>query len=207
MCLAQESSPKRFSSSVKREQTQWVWIWFKKSQNRKRVNSSAGAERIFSCSIYDRRRIQIQSLYSCSYAIKHQTRLFFHVKYTAKRNQMCVWHYSVSGEHLRPVLVDDLDDAGRLDPGLSVHLHRDSLLPQDGDLHLAALRRSRAENSSCQTRPLLLFLPAMHRELSPAWPPPSSAARRRAFYVILSRTHLRRYISVLHLMTWSVCAR
>lgn len=69
----------------------------------------------------------------------------------------CVGHYSVSGEHLGPVLVDDFDDAGRLDPGLSVHLHRDPLLPEDGDLHLAALRHSRAENSSCQTGLLVLF--------------------------------------------------
>lgn len=41
--------------------------------------------------------------------------------------------------------MDDLDDAGRLDPGLPVHLDRDPLLPEDGDLHLAALRRSGAE--------------------------------------------------------------
>jgi len=51
--------------------------------------------------------------------------------------------YSVSGEHLRSVLVDDLHDAGRLNPGLAVHLHGDALLPEDGDLHLAALRRRR----------------------------------------------------------------
>lgn len=47
--------------------------------------------------------------------------------------------YPVSGEHLGPVLVDDLHDTGRLDPGLPVHLHRDPLLPQDGDLHLPTL--------------------------------------------------------------------
>lgn len=50
--------------------------------------------------------------------------------------------YSVSGEHLSPVLVDDLDDAGRLDPGLSVYLYRNPLVPQDGDLHLPTLRAS-----------------------------------------------------------------
>ena len=42
-------------------------------------------------------------------------------------------------QHLGAVLVDDLDDPGGLDPGLSVHLHRDALVSQDGDLHLPAL--------------------------------------------------------------------
>lgn len=56
-----------------------------------------------------------------------------------------MWPYSVSGEHLRSVLVDNLDDAGRLDPGFSIHLYGDALLPQDGDLHLAALECDRAE--------------------------------------------------------------
>lgn len=55
--------------------------------------------------------------------------------------------YPVSGEHLGPVLVDDLDNAGRLDPGLSVHLHGNALLPQDGDLHLSALRCNTAESA------------------------------------------------------------
>lgn len=65
--------------------------------------------------------------------------------------------HPVSGEHLCPILVDDLDDAGRLDPGLSVHLDRNSLFPQDGDLHLAALKGNRAENSSCQVGRFMFF--------------------------------------------------
>lgn len=68
---------------------------------------------------------------------------------------MC--HYSVSGEHLCSVFVDDLDDAGRLDPRLSVHLYGDALLPKDSDLHLAALQCNRAENRSCHATLLVLF--------------------------------------------------
>lgn len=64
-----------------------------------------------------------------------------------------IWSsYPVPGEHLGPVLVDDLDDAGRLDPRLSVHLHRNPLLPQDGDLHLSALRCSRAGGEKTKTK-------------------------------------------------------
>ncbi|TNN79067.1 hypothetical protein EYF80_010746 [Liparis tanakae] len=48
--------------------------------------------------------------------------------------------HPVSGEHLGSVLVLDLDDAGRLDPGLAVHLDGNSLIPQDvcfnGPAHL-----------------------------------------------------------------------
>lgn len=73
---------------------------------------------------------------------------------------VCVSAHPVSREHLSAVLVDDLDDAGRLDPGLSVHLHGNALLTQDSDLHLAALRSGRAENNSCQMRGFECFLPA-----------------------------------------------
>ena len=47
--------------------------------------------------------------------------------------------HPVPGEHLGAVLVLDLDDAGRLDPGLSVHLDGNSLVAQDGDLYRATL--------------------------------------------------------------------
>lgn len=48
--------------------------------------------------------------------------------------------HPVPGQHLGSVLVLDLDDAGGLDPGFSIHLHGDALVPADGDLHHAALR-------------------------------------------------------------------
>lgn len=47
--------------------------------------------------------------------------------------------HPVSRQHLGSVLVLDLDDAGRLDPGFSIYLHRDALIPPDSDLHHAAL--------------------------------------------------------------------
>lgn len=70
-----------------------------------------------------------------------------------------IWfgHYSVSGEHLCSVLVDDLDDARRLDPGLSVHLHGDPLLPQDGDLHLAALKTQQSRKQQLSDEPSCPF--------------------------------------------------
>ena len=49
--------------------------------------------------------------------------------------------YPISGERLCPVLVDDPNVSWRLDPGLSVHLHRYALIPQDGNLHRATLRK------------------------------------------------------------------
>lgn len=49
--------------------------------------------------------------------------------------------YPVSGEHLGPVLVDNPNVSRRLDPGLSVHLHRHALLTQDGNLHRATLSK------------------------------------------------------------------
>lgn len=59
--------------------------------------------------------------------------------------------YPVSGQHLRPVLVDDLDDSWWLDPSLAVHLDRDALLPQNGDLHLTTLfKHSRKAKGSLQ---------------------------------------------------------
>lgn len=56
--------------------------------------------------------------------------------------------YPVSSEHLSPVLVDDLDDAGRLDPGLAVHLDRNALLPQDGDLDLTTLKMRQSRKAA-----------------------------------------------------------
>lgn len=47
--------------------------------------------------------------------------------------------HPVPCQHLGSVLVLDLDDAGRLDPGFSIHLHGDAFVPPDGDLHHAAL--------------------------------------------------------------------
>lgn len=92
---------------------------------------------------------------------------------------VCFSAHPVSREHLSAVLVDDLDDAGRLDPGLSVHLHRNPLLPQDGDLHLAALRSGRAENSSCQMRGFECFLSANPLN----WPPLPSTDEHWAIHV------------------------
>lgn len=50
--------------------------------------------------------------------------------------------HAVSGEHLGSVLVLDLDDSGRLDPRLAVHLNGNSLVAQDGDLHCSTLIRA-----------------------------------------------------------------
>lgn len=51
---------------------------------------------------------------------------------------LCLSH-PVSGEHLSSVLVLDLDDSWRLDPGLTVHLDGNPLITQDGDLHCSTL--------------------------------------------------------------------
>ena len=48
--------------------------------------------------------------------------------------------HPVSGEHLGAVPVDDVDDAGGLNPGLPIHLHRYAFIAQDRDLHLPTLQ-------------------------------------------------------------------
>lgn len=64
--------------------------------------------------------------------------------------------HPVSGEHLRSVLVLDLDNSGRLDPGLAVHLDGNALVSQDGDLHRSTLiqteMRVRWEDAHCRSR-------------------------------------------------------
>lgn len=47
--------------------------------------------------------------------------------------------YPVSGQHLSSVLVLDFDHAGRLDPCFTIHLHWDSLISSNCDLHHPAL--------------------------------------------------------------------
>lgn len=47
--------------------------------------------------------------------------------------------HPISGQHLGSILVLDLNHSRRLDPGFSIHLNRHSFIPQDGNLHRAAL--------------------------------------------------------------------
>lgn len=47
--------------------------------------------------------------------------------------------HPVSGEHLSSVLVLNLDDSGRLDPRLPIHLDGNALITQDRDLHCPTL--------------------------------------------------------------------
>lgn len=48
----------------------------------------------------------------------------------------------VSGEGLCAVLVVDPNISGRLDPGLSVHLHRYTFISQNRDLHCSTLMKT-----------------------------------------------------------------
>lgn len=48
-------------------------------------------------------------------------------------------NYPIPVQHLHAILVNDPDDAGRLDPSLAVNLYRYALLPQNVDLHRLAL--------------------------------------------------------------------
>lgn len=47
--------------------------------------------------------------------------------------------HPVSSEHLSSVLVLDLDDSRRLDPGLTIYLNGNPLITQDGDLYRSTL--------------------------------------------------------------------
>lgn len=58
---------------------------------------------------------------------------------TPRTAQSC-FTYSVSGQGLGPVLMDDLYVPRRLDPRFPVHLNRDTLIAQDCDLHSPTLR-------------------------------------------------------------------
>lgn len=49
--------------------------------------------------------------------------------------------HSISGQHLGSILVLDLNNSRRLDPGFSIHLNRHSFISQDGNFHCAALRQ------------------------------------------------------------------
>ena len=67
--------------------------------------------------------------------------------------------YPVPGERLGPVLVDNPNVPWRLDPGLSVHLHRHALIPQDGDLHRATLSKHHSRHRAAPRSPQVLSAP------------------------------------------------
>lgn len=48
--------------------------------------------------------------------------------------------YPISSEGLCPVLMNNPNVTWRLDPGFSIHLHRNSLLSKDCDLYCPALQ-------------------------------------------------------------------
>lgn len=57
-----------------------------------------------------------------------------------KKKRLQVTHTDpVSGKHLSTILVDDLNNAGWLDPGLSVHLHWNTFISFNSDLYLPTL--------------------------------------------------------------------
>lgn len=47
--------------------------------------------------------------------------------------------HTISGEHLSSILVLDLNDSRRLDPGLTVHLNGNPLITQDSNFHCSTL--------------------------------------------------------------------
>lgn len=57
--------------------------------------------------------------------------------------------YPVSGEHLSSVLVLDLNDSRRLDPGLAIHLNGNPLITQDGNFHCSTLIHRREAFIRC----------------------------------------------------------
>lgn len=59
----------------------------------------------------------------------------------ARARELCtVCPHPIACEGLCAVLVDDAYVSWRLDPGLSIHLDRNPLIPQDRDLHRATLQ-------------------------------------------------------------------
>lgn len=51
--------------------------------------------------------------------------------------------YSIPGQSLGPVLMEDPNVTWRLDPGFTVHLNRDTFISEDGDLHRPTLGEER----------------------------------------------------------------
>ena len=50
--------------------------------------------------------------------------------------------HTISGEHLSSILVLDLNESRRLDPGLTVHLNGNPLITKDSNFHRSTLWRT-----------------------------------------------------------------
>lgn len=121
--------------------------------------------------------------------------------------------HPVSGEHLRSVLVLDLDNSGGLDPGLAVHLDGNALVSQDGDLHRSTLiqteMRVRWEDAHCRSRCCpCCCSPGLCDDVAAwwLWIRPSACSRTRppppGFY---HQTTERRRSAQHHSTMWEMC--